>query len=162
MPRRKLHDHSAEDAMAKKDKQQYQKDRERAEIEAARKEKLTPKGEQVDKYSATTSAYEHEASRKARKAVKETMDRLGAGKHRSGGGVDTSYTQNREVSWLRFNNRVLDEAFDETVPLFERLKFVEIFGSNLNEWFMIRVGGLSDLASLKHEPVDNKSGLTPS
>ena len=147
--------------MAKKDKQN-QKDRERAEIEAARKEKLTPKGKQVDKYSATTSAYEHEASKKARKAVKATMDRLGAGKHRNGGGVDTSYTQNREVSWLRFNNRVLDEAFDESVPLFERLKFVEIFGSNLNEWFMIRVGGLSDLASLKHEPVDNKSGLTPS
>lgn len=147
--------------MAKKDKRD-QKIRELAEIEAARKEKLTPKGEQVDKYSATTSAYEHEASRKARKAVKETMDRLGAGKHRNGGGLDTSYTQNREVSWLRFNNRVLDEAFDESVPLFERLKFVEIFGSNLNEWFMIRVGGLSDLASLKHEPVDNKSGLTPS
>ena len=146
--------------MAKKGKQD-QKDRERAEIEAARKEKLTPKGKQVDKYSATTSAYEHESSRKTRKAVKATMDRLGAGKHRSGV-VDTSYTQNREVSWLRFNNRVLDEAFDESVPLFERLKFVEIFGSNLNEWFMIRVGGLSDLASLKHEPVDNKSGLTPS
>ena len=147
--------------MAKKSKQD-QKDRERAEIEAARKEKLTPKGEQVDKYSATTSAYEHEASKKARKAVKATMDRLGAGRHRNGGGVDTSYTQNREVSWLRFNNRVLDEAFDESVPLFERLKFVEIFGSNLNEWFMIRVGGLSDLASLKHEPQDNKSGMTPS
>ncbi|MEE0028291.1 MAG: hypothetical protein U0J70_11920, partial [Atopobiaceae bacterium] len=147
--------------MAKKDKNE-QKRRELAEIEAARKEKLTPKGEQVDKYSATTSAYEHEASKKARKAVKATMDRLGAGKHRNGGGVDTSYTQNREVSWLRFNNRVLDEAFDESVPLFERLKFVEIFGSNLNEWFMIRVGGLSDLASLKHEPVDNRSGLTPS
>ena len=147
--------------MPKKEKRD-QKQRERAEIEAARKEKLTPKGEQVDKYSATTSAYAHEASMKARKAVKETMDRLGAGKHRNGGGVDLSYTQNREVSWLRFNNRVLDEAFDESVPLFERLKFVEIFGSNLNEWFMIRVGGLSDLAALKHEPVDNRSGLTPS
>lgn len=148
--------------MAKKGSKQDKKSRELAEIEAARQEKLTPKGEQVDKYSATTSAYEHESSKKARQAVKETMDRLGAGKHRNGGRVDTSYTQNREVSWLRFNNRVLDEAFDESVPLFERLKFVEIFGSNLNEWFMIRIGGLSDLASLKHEPVDNKSGLTPS
>ncbi|MEE1160105.1 MAG: hypothetical protein UHS51_11875, partial [Atopobiaceae bacterium] len=66
--------------MPKKEKRD-QKQRERAEIEAARKEKLTPKGEQVDKYSATTSAYEHEASKKARKAVKETMDRLGAGRH---------------------------------------------------------------------------------
>ena len=75
---------------------------------------------------------------------------------------DFSYTQNREVSWLHFDDRVLDEAFDESVPLFERLKFVEIFGSNLDEWFMIRVGGLSDLARLKHQPTDNKSNETPS
>ena len=63
---------------------------------------------------------------------------------------DFGYTQNREISWLRFDDRVLDEAFDEQVPLFERLKFCEIFDSNLNEWFMIRVGGLSDLATLKN------------
>lgn len=75
---------------------------------------------------------------------------------------DFSYTQNREVSWLRFDNRVLDEAFDETVPLFERLKFVSIFGSNLDEWFMIRIGGLSDLTLLKHQPRENKSNQTPS
>ncbi len=74
---------------------------------------------------------------------------------------DFSYTQNRELSWLRFDNRVLDEAFDERVPLFERLKFCEIFESNLTEWFMIRVGGLSDLASLKNQPKDNKSNETP-
>ena len=49
---------------------------------------------------------------------------------------DFSYTQNREISWLRFDDRVLDEAFDESVPLFERLKFCSIFESNLNEWFM--------------------------
>lgn len=71
------------------------------------------------------------------------------------------YTQNREVSWLRFDDRVLDEAFDETVPLFERLKFVSIFGSNLDEWFMVRIGGLSDLALLKHQPRDSRSGETP-
>ena len=70
---------------------------------------------------------------------------------------DFSYTQNRELSWLRFDNRVLDEAFDETVPLFERLKFVSIFESNLDEFLMVRVGGLSDLAELKKQPVDNKS-----
>lgn len=75
---------------------------------------------------------------------------------------DYSYTQNREISWLNFDNRVLDEAFDETVPLFERLKFAAIFGSNLDEWFMIRIGGLSDLALLKRQPSDNKSGKTPS
>ena len=49
-------------------------------------------------------------------------------------------TQNRELSWLRFNQRVLEEAQDETVPLMERMKFVAIFTSNLDEFFMIRVG----------------------
>lgn len=73
-----------------------------------------------------------------------------------------TYTQNREVSWLRFDDRVLDEAFDETVPLFERLKFVSIFGSNLDEWFMVRIGGLSDLALLKRQPRDIRSNETPS
>ena len=74
---------------------------------------------------------------------------------------DFSYTQNRELSWLRFDERVLDEAYDESVPLFERLNFAAIFQSNLDEFFMIRVGGLSDLATLKRQPVDNKSNLTP-
>ena len=74
---------------------------------------------------------------------------------------DFSFTQNRELSWIRFDERVLDEAFDETVPLFERLKFVSIFESNLDEFFMVRVGGLSDLATLKRQPRDNKSDLTP-
>ena len=75
---------------------------------------------------------------------------------------DFSYTQNRELSWLRFDNRVLDEAFDGSVPLFERLKFVSIFESNLDEFLMVRVGGLSDLAELKKQPVDNKSNMTAS
>lgn len=75
---------------------------------------------------------------------------------------DFSYTQNRELSWLRFDNRVLDEAFDESVPLFERLKFVSIFESNLDEFLMVRVGGLSDLAEFKKQPVDNKSNMTAS
>ena len=75
---------------------------------------------------------------------------------------DYSYTQGREISWLRFDERVLDEALDETVPLFERLKFVSIFGSNLDEWFMVRIGSLSDLTRLKHQPRDIRSNETPS
>lgn len=74
---------------------------------------------------------------------------------------DTSYTQNRELSWLKFNERVLEEALDENVPVFERLKFISIFSSNLDEFFMIRVGSLLDLSRLKNPPIDNKTGLTP-
>ena len=74
---------------------------------------------------------------------------------------DISYTQNRELSWLQFNERVLGEACDLSVPLYERLKFVSIFESNLDEFYMIRVGSLLDLSYIKGAHVDNKSGLTP-
>lgn len=74
---------------------------------------------------------------------------------------ELGYTQNRELSWLHFNARVLEEAEDEEVPLLERLKFLAIFTSNLDEFFMIRVGSLTDLAHLEKKSVDSKSGWTP-
>lgn len=69
--------------------------------------------------------------------------------------------QNREVSWLRFNERVLDEARMDEVPLLEKMKFISIFGSNLDEFFMVRVGSLHDLSQLKKIVRDNKTGMTP-
>ncbi len=94
---------------------------------------------------------------KARRANEKVHGKRASGK----AGRVFDFTQNREVSWLRFDDRVLDEASDETVPLFERLKFVSIFGSNLDEWFMVRIGGLSDLALLKNPPRDIRSNETP-
>ena len=74
--------------------------------------------------------------------------------------IDTSYTQNRELSWLRFNQRVLEEAQDESVPLMERMKFVAIFTSNLDEFFMIRVGSLYDMVHTDAKAKDSRSGMT--
>lgn len=71
------------------------------------------------------------------------------------------YLQNRELSWLTFNERVLDQGADETVPLLERLNFISIFWSNLQEFFMVRVGSLTDLSLVKKHIIDSKSGMTP-
>ncbi|MCD8316134.1 MAG: polyphosphate kinase 1, partial [Eggerthellaceae bacterium] len=72
------------------------------------------------------------------------------------------YLQNRELSWLDFNERVLDQGADPTVPLLDRLNFISIFWSNLQEFFMVRVGSLTDLSLLKQTIIDTKSGMTPS
>lgn len=75
--------------------------------------------------------------------------------------VKPPYMQNRELSWLDFNKRVLDQGADPTVPLLERLNFISIFWSNLQEFFMVRVGSLTDLSLLKKSIIDPKSGMTP-
>ena len=68
---------------------------------------------------------------------------------------------NRELSWLDFNRRVLDLSKDKGVPIGEQLKFAAIYASNLDEFFMVRVGSLYDRTLLKEPPIDNKTGRTP-
>lgn len=70
------------------------------------------------------------------------------------------FYDNRELSWLKFNARVLEEAFDEETPLFERLRFVQIFCSNLDEFFMIRVGSLHDKMLFDSKDTENKTNMT--
>lgn len=70
------------------------------------------------------------------------------------------YYVNRELSWIKFNERVLSEAKDKSLPLFERLKFLSITASNLDEFFMVRVASLKDQVHAKYDRVDI-AGMTP-
>ena len=73
--------------------------------------------------------------------------------------TDSNVYDNRELSWLKFNQRVLEEAQDINVPLFERMRFISIFTSNLDEFFMVRVGSLYDQDLVDPQKCENKTGM---
>lgn len=73
---------------------------------------------------------------------------------------EDGYTQNRELSWLNYNERVLQEALDDKVPLFECLNYISIFMSNLEEFIQVRVGGLIGEEEKGSDKIDDKSGMS--
>ena len=92
---------------------------------------------------------------KADKENRGNPESLGAGTF-----TDSRYYTNRELSWILFNKRVLSEARDKQIPLFERVKFLSITASNLDEFFMVRVAALKDMVSGGYTKADI-AGLKP-
>lgn len=103
------------------------------------------------------SGLQEKKNLKAEGTKAENVKEVVRGKHK----VLPCY-DNRELSWLKFNERVLDEASDEDVPLCERLTFVSIFSTNLDEFYRVRVGSIYDQMIISDKKRENKTYMTSS
>src|SRR5215470_17054164 len=93
--------------------------------------------------------------------AKHSMETMALAPERRGtGNLADNPLLNRELSWIEFNSRVLDEALDPSQPLLERLKFLSIFSTNLDEFFMIRVSGLQEQIEANPDSL-SPDGLSP-
>ena len=117
--------------------------------------KAKPSGKApTDKKAAEQTSAKKAAAKKAASVIAPTQ-----APDRDFGANPENYV-NRELSWLEFNYRVLSEARDKNLPLFERLKFLSITASNMDEFYMVRVASLKDMVHAKYTKPDI-AGLTP-
>ena len=121
-------------------------------------EKKSPEKAAAEKKSPAKAAAEKKSPDKAA-AVKKPSGVAGERQFPDFDAVPENYV-NRELSWLEFNYRVLSEARDKSLPLFERLKFLSITASNLDEFYMVRVASLKDMVHAKYVKPDI-AGMTP-
>ena len=99
-----------------------------------------------------------ETDRRIRASIAQSKE-ITMSKEKENEMADQCY-DNRELSWLKFNERVLEEAEDDRVPLWERLNFTAIFQSNLDEFYMVRVGSLHDQRLISEDIRENKTNMT--
>ena len=163
----------------KMDMTDYNTNADKAEVNGIKVDKAEVNGIKVDKAEVNDSKADNvscdmaktEEVKKAviiRNEVEDVHKRLKAVEEKYRKHADKlPFFANRELSWLKFNERVIDEADDSRVPLCERLTFVSIFNSNLDEFYMVRVGSLYDQMLLAKESkqerttgFDNKSMMT--
>ena len=149
---------TAEKAKTTEKAKTAEKEKAAEKAKTTEKAKAAEKGKSAEKEKTAEKAKTSEKAKTAEKEKAAEKERAESTLENDGFFNPAWYT-NRELSWLDFNYRILDEARDKTNPLFERMKFLSITASNLDEFFMVRVASLMDMVHAKVSKPD-LSGLT--